>query len=67
MKSRSSKEVVSLLRRNGWDYHSSVGSHCHFVHGKKPGNVTVPHPRKDIPLKTFQSILRQAGIELDER
>nr|WP_304149108.1 type II toxin-antitoxin system HicA family toxin [Mitsuokella multacida] len=35
-----------------------------FKHPKKKGRVTITHPRKDIPLGTFKSILAQAGIML---
>jgi predicted RNA binding protein YcfA (HicA-like mRNA interferase family) len=40
------------------------GSHHHFKHPTKPGIVTVPHPKRDIPVGTLASIERQAGIKL---
>jgi predicted RNA binding protein YcfA (HicA-like mRNA interferase family) len=40
------------------------GSHAQFTHPTKKGRVTVPHPKKDIPLGTLVSIERQAGIKL---
>jgi hypothetical protein len=33
-----------------------------FKHPLKPGKVTVPHPKKDLPLPTVRSILKQAGL-----
>ncbi|MDF3054764.1 MAG: hypothetical protein K0Q74_671 [Gammaproteobacteria bacterium] len=39
-------------------------SHCQFKHPTKKGKVTVPHPKKDLPLKTFQSILKQAELKV---
>jgi hypothetical protein len=30
----------------------------------KKGKVTLPHPKKDIPIKTLISIEKQAGIKL---
>jgi predicted RNA binding protein YcfA (HicA-like mRNA interferase family) len=33
-------------------------------HPTKPGRVTVPHPRRDIPTGTFRSIEKQAGLKL---
>ncbi|MDJ0552335.1 MAG: type II toxin-antitoxin system HicA family toxin, partial [Microcystis sp. M49637_WE12] len=42
----------------------TTGSHHHFKHPHKKGKVTVPHPKKDIPLKTLISIEKQAGIKL---
>jgi len=28
----------------------------------KKGKVTIPHPKKDLPIGTVRSILKQAGI-----
>ncbi|MFZ2271173.1 MAG: type II toxin-antitoxin system HicA family toxin, partial [Trichococcus flocculiformis] len=28
----------------------------------KPGRVTVPHPKRDLPKGTVHSILKQAGL-----
>jgi len=41
-----------------------TGSHHYFKHPFKPGIVTVPHPRKDIPLGTLKSIEKQARLKL---
>ncbi|WP_207637509.1 type II toxin-antitoxin system HicA family toxin [Desulfotruncus alcoholivorax] len=51
-----------MLEAYGWYFHKANGSHHHFKHPSKKGNVTVPHPRKNIPTKTVKSILQQAGI-----
>jgi len=40
------------------------GSHLQLKHPTKPGRVTVPHPRRDIPIGTLRSIEKQAGIRL---
>ncbi len=39
----------------------SKGSHRQFKHPTKPGRVTVPHPKKDMPLKTALNIYQSAG------
>jgi predicted RNA binding protein YcfA (HicA-like mRNA interferase family) len=40
------------------------GSHRQFRHPRKPGKVTVPgNLSDDIPIGTYKSILRQAGLE----
>ena len=62
MKSYSSREVIAMLKEDGWFLHTIEGSHCHFKHETKPGKVTVKHPCKDIPPKTLQSIEAQSGI-----
>ncbi len=45
----------------------TVGDHFQFRHPSKPGKVTVPHPKKDIPIGTLTSIERQSGLNLRGR
>ena len=59
----SSREVIKLLLKDGWFEVGKVGSHHHFKHPTKKGKVTVPHPKKALPIKTVNSILRQAGLK----
>jgi len=49
---------------DGWFEVAQVGSHKQFKHPTKPGRVTVPHPKRDIPLGTLRSVEKQAGIRL---
>ena len=65
MKKYSSREVIKILKADGWYLLRVAGSHHHFVHPTKTGLVTVPHPKKDLPLKTLKSIFTQAGIDVD--
>ncbi len=62
MKAYSSREVIAILKNYGWFEVSCVGDHRHFKHHSKPGKVTVPHPNKDLPIRTVISIGKQAGI-----
>lgn len=62
MKRMSSREVIKMLEADGWREARVKGDHHHFRHPTKPGTVTVPHPKKDIPLGTLRSILKQAGL-----
>ncbi len=64
VKGTSSREIIALLEQDGWFQVRSEGSHRHFRHAVKKGTVTVPHPRKDLPLGTVKNILKQAGIEV---
>ncbi len=57
-----SRKIIKLLKADGWQFMVATGSHHHFKHGSKPGKVTVPHPKKDLPVGTVRSILRQAGL-----
>lgn len=63
MKSYSSREVIALLKQDGWYEVNVVGSHHQFKHPTKKGRVTVKHPVKDIPLLTLRSIERQSGLK----
>lgn len=63
MKSYSSKEVLRILKADGWYEVSCVGGHHQFKHPAKPGRVTLTHPVKDVPANNLKSIERQAGIK----
>jgi len=58
----NSKKIIKFLQKNGWVLHKTKGSHHQFIHPLKSGKVTVPHPKKDLPKGTANSILKQAGI-----
>lgn len=60
----SSADVIRALRKDGWQLARTKGSHHHYSHPTKPGIVTVPHPKKDLPIGTLRSIEKQAGITL---
>jgi predicted RNA binding protein YcfA (HicA-like mRNA interferase family)/DNA-binding XRE family transcriptional regulator/predicted RNase H-like HicB family nuclease len=60
----NSSEVIRLLRKNGWVVVRIKGSHQHLKHSSKPGIVTVPHPKKDLPIGTLRSIEKQSGVKL---
>ncbi|WP_202707728.1 type II toxin-antitoxin system HicA family toxin [Sporosalibacterium faouarense] len=64
MKAYSSREIIKILKRDGWYFKRANGDHYQFIHPSKKGKVTVTHPKKDLPIKTINSILNQAGIEL---
>jgi predicted RNA binding protein YcfA (HicA-like mRNA interferase family) len=59
-----SREIIRRLRADGWFEVAQAGSHKQFKHPQKAGRVTVPHPRKEVPIATLKSIEKQAGIEL---
>jgi predicted RNA binding protein YcfA (HicA-like mRNA interferase family) len=60
----SSAEVIRRIQAAGWSQVRSKGSHRHFKHPSRPGIVTVPHPKKDLPIGTLRSIERQSGVKL---
>lgn len=62
VKSCSSREVIRLLKADGWYEVNVEGSHHQFKHPRKKGRTTIKHPDKDIPRKTLDSIERQSGL-----
>jgi predicted RNA binding protein YcfA (HicA-like mRNA interferase family) len=60
----NSKEIIRALEADGWIEVARKGSHAQFKHPTKAGRVTVPHPKKDLPLGTVRSIEKQAGLTL---
>lgn len=57
-----SREVIENIKEDGWYEVEVKGSHHQFKHPNKPGRVTVPHPKSDLPIGTVRSILKQAGL-----
>ena len=58
------REVIKLLKDDGWFAHKTKGSHRHFKHPTKPGKVTVPGKMsKDIHPRTLNYIFKQASLE----
>ncbi len=56
-----SREIIRRLERDGWRLVRTKGSHRQYKHPDKPGLVTVPHPKRDLPLGTLKNIFKQAG------
>jgi predicted RNA binding protein YcfA (HicA-like mRNA interferase family) len=57
--------VLKCLKAKGWFEVKTRGSHVQLKHPSKPGRVTVPHPKRDIPKGTLKSIEKQAGITFE--
>ena len=63
MKGYSSREVIAVLKADGWYEVNCEGSHHQFKHSAKKGRVTVKHPDKDMDIETIKSIERQSGLK----
>jgi predicted RNA binding protein YcfA (HicA-like mRNA interferase family) len=63
----NSREVLRLLEAAGWRVVAVRGSHHQLKHPDRPGRVTVPHPKRDLPIATLRSIERQSGVTLVRR
>lgn len=56
----SSQEVIDILSKKGFVFVSQRGSHIKYRKGEF--TVIIPWGRKEIPLGTLRSIIRQAGL-----
>lgn len=52
----NSRDVIRKIMAAGWFQVRVTGSHHQFKHPTIPGVVTVPHPKRDVPLGTLRSI-----------
>lgn len=59
-----SRDVIRLLEADGWKEVARKGSHAQFRHPVKKGRVTVPDPKRDLPVGTLRSIEKQSGIRI---
>jgi len=58
------RDLLRLLRKDGWYLARTRGSHRQFRHPVKPGLVTVAGSgNADVAPRTLKSILTQAGVE----
>jgi predicted RNA binding protein YcfA (HicA-like mRNA interferase family) len=61
------RDLIRLLKSNGWRLRTTRGSHRQFLHPQEGRVVTVPGQLgKDVPLGTLKAILRSAGLERKE-
>ena len=58
-----SRTLIKMLEEDGWVLAATRGSHHQFKHPRKSGRVTIPHPKKDLPIGTVKSVFKQAGIK----
>jgi predicted RNA binding protein YcfA (HicA-like mRNA interferase family) len=59
----TAREILKVLRNDGWYEYERSGSHIQLKHPAKKGRVTVPDHRGDLKKGTVRSIYRQAGLE----
>jgi predicted RNA binding protein YcfA (HicA-like mRNA interferase family) len=56
------KEVLSLLKKNGWTLDRISGSHHIMIKGIKTLSVPV-HGNKDVPTGLLHKLLKEAGLK----
>lgn len=57
------REIIKILKKDGWYQCETSGSHIQFEHPTKKGKVTVSNHSGDIAKGTLNSILKQAGLK----
>lgn len=58
------RDVMSLLKSNGWSVARTRGSHRQLKHPTRKGTITVAgRPGVHMPPGTLNSILKQAGLK----
>jgi len=59
----SSKEIIKILEKNGFIFISQKGSHGKFYNEESNAIVIVPINKRDIPVGTLLSIIRQSRLD----
>ena len=59
----TSKEMIKLLKKNGFESVSQNGSHIKMVNQETGKTVIVPYHSKDLKKGMEQAILKQAGLK----
>jgi predicted RNA binding protein YcfA (HicA-like mRNA interferase family) len=57
---------MRVLERAGFTHSHTRGSHYYFKHPDWPRLVAVPHHTRDIKRGLLRSIIKQAGMTVDE-
>ena len=61
----SSRKIVKVLKKHGFVFVSQRGSHAKFRKQEEVETLTVivPMGKREIPMGTFSSILRQSALK----
>ncbi|MEO0079537.1 MAG: type II toxin-antitoxin system HicA family toxin [candidate division WOR-3 bacterium] len=63
----SPKDVIRVLLKAGFYVHHQTGSHVQLKHSTRAElRLTVPFHNRDLPKAVLRSIIRQAGLSVDE-
>jgi predicted RNA binding protein YcfA (HicA-like mRNA interferase family) len=54
--------LIKQLEADGWYLRASKGSPHIFIHPRKPGHISIPHPKKDLGIGLLHKLRKQAGL-----
>lgn len=58
------RQIINMLKNDGWYLDRTKGSHRQFKHSEKAGLVTIAGKLTlDLPPGTLNSILKQSGLK----
>ncbi|KAA6326341.1 hypothetical protein EZS27_024536 [termite gut metagenome] len=57
------REIIRIIKKDGWYENRQKGSHKQFKHPVKKGTVTITDHGKDLNEFEINSILQQAGLK----
>lgn len=57
------KELIKMLKKDGWYLSRVNGSHHIFNHDHKPGSIVVPCHSGEVAIGTSMSIIKKAGLK----
>jgi len=60
------KKVIKTLKNAGFFVDHITGSHYILYKNEKSSPITIPYHNKDLKLGTLSSILKQAGLSIEE-
>lgn len=62
------RELIKLLKDNGWVMLRQKGGHCQFVHPDRPDKITIPyHIKKNIELSVKRQLEKGKVYEQPRR
>ncbi len=62
------RELIRLLKDNGWVMLRQKGSHCQFVHPNRPDKITIPYKiKKNIELSVKRQLEKGKIYEHSEK
>ena len=59
----NSREIIRILKQNGWVHDRTRGSHHIFVDPKTGRIAVVPHPKRDLPIGTVKNLERTTSLK----
>ncbi len=60
------REVIKLIKQDGWFLARTKGDHRQFKHPEKPGLITISgNLGHDMPFGTLNSVMKQAHLKGD--